>query len=57
MGTRLTLKNQSLKLHFSIQNLFNTRYFNHLSNWRRIGLPEPGRNFLIGLTIPLEIKI
>jgi iron complex outermembrane receptor protein len=57
LGTRIKLWSQPVKLNFSVQNILNTRYYNHLSNWRRIGLPEPGRNFLISLIIPLEIKI
>lgn len=57
LGTEMHLLKQPLKLRFSVQNLLNTKYFNHLSNWRRIGLPEPGRNFMLSLIFPLEIKI
>ena len=57
LGTEMHLFKQPLKLRFSVQNLLNTKYFNHLSNWRRIGLPEPGRNFMLSLIFPLEIKI
>ncbi|MCS6978664.1 MAG: TonB-dependent receptor [Flavobacteriales bacterium] len=38
-------------------NLFNARYFNHLSMWRYLGLPEPGRNFQVLLNLPLEIPM
>ncbi len=37
---------------FQVHNLFNTKYFNHLSFYRLIDLPEAGRNFQIVLKIP-----
>jgi iron complex outermembrane receptor protein len=57
LGTSFQIRSQTLKLRFSVQNVADTKYFNHLSNWRQLGLPEPGRNFLMSLIIPLEIKI
>lgn len=56
-GTKFHIRSQSIKLRFSVQNLLNTKYYNHLSNWRQLGLPEPGRNFMLSLIIPLEFKI
>lgn len=32
-----------------IQNIMNTRYFNHLAIYRQINLPEPGRNISISV--------
>lgn len=43
-------------LHFRVDNLLNTRYFNHLSVWRYLGLPEPGRNLVLGLSLPISFK-
>jgi iron complex outermembrane receptor protein len=57
VGTELKLFKQPVKLRFSVQNVLNTKYFNHLNNWRQLGLPEPGRNFMLSLIIPLEFKI
>lgn len=57
MGTRIHIQKQSVKLRFSIQNLLNTKYFNHLSTWRQLGLPEPGRNFMLSVIVPLDFKI
>ena len=45
-------KTQSVKAKFKINNVFNTKYFNHTSFYRLIDVPEPGRNFSISLTIP-----
>lgn len=57
LGSELHLGNQALKLRFSVQNLLNTKYYNHLSTWRQLGLPEPGRNFVLSVIIPLDFKI
>ena len=45
-------KTQSVKAKLKINNVFNTKYFNHTSFYRLIDVPEPGRNFSISLTIP-----
>lgn len=34
-----------IKVAFQIQNIFNTKYFNHLSFYRKLNIPEPGRTF------------
>lgn len=44
-------KKQTLILSLSANNLFNTKYFDHLSFYRKIGLPEEGRNFKITFKI------
>ncbi|HEX3006054.1 MAG TPA: TonB-dependent receptor [Bacteroidales bacterium] len=39
---------------FQIQNMFNQKYFNHLSFYRKLNIPEPGRNFQIIIRIPIN---
>lgn len=56
-STKVLTRYFPLGIDFQAQNLFNTRYFNHLSFYRHLGLPEPGRNFQITLTIPLDFKM
>jgi iron complex outermembrane receptor protein len=34
-----------IEIVFSAQNLLNTLYYNHLSFYRKVEIPEPGRNF------------
>lgn len=46
-----------LSLDIQIQNLLNTRYLNHLSFYRQLGLPEAGRNAQLVITIPIETKL
>ena len=56
-GTYIKIKNQKLQLIFNLNNLTNKKYLNHLSRYRLLNLPEPGRNFRITLIIPFDYKI
>lgn len=56
MGTRLKFHNQPVQVNLQVQNVFNKRYMIHTSFYRLIGLPEQGRNIVISLKIPLNIK-
>ena len=38
-------------LRGAIKNLTDRRYFNHLSYYRILGIPEPGRSFNLELTV------
>ncbi len=44
--------NQPLELSVQLNNLSNNIYFNHLSYYRRINLPEAGRNVMMVARIP-----
>ena len=57
MGCEITVKNQKVNFSFQIQNLLNRKYFNHTSYYRLINVPEPGRNFILNISIPLSGKI
>lgn len=43
-------------LSLSIRNITNNVYFNHLSYYRSIGIPEAGTNVQLSLTLPFNIK-
>ncbi|MDR3365829.1 MAG: TonB-dependent receptor [Prevotellaceae bacterium] len=43
-----------LRLMLQVQNLLNTKYYKHLSFYRRLELPEAGRNFLLSVQIPIN---
>lgn len=43
-------------LHLRVDNILNARYFNHLSVWRYLGLPEPGRNIVAGVSLPFAFE-
>jgi iron complex outermembrane receptor protein len=55
-STELTVDGRSLAFNLGVKNLTNQFYFNHLSRYRLINIPEPGRNIILGLSIPLTQK-
>ena len=46
-----------IQLRFSVQNVANQRYLNHLSRYRWINVPEQGRNFVVTIKVPLQISL
>ncbi|MDR1525863.1 MAG: TonB-dependent receptor [Tannerella sp.] len=52
----LPVKGTRAEIALSAQNLFNTRYFNHLSFYRRVEIPEPGRNLQLLIKVPFKLK-
>jgi iron complex outermembrane receptor protein len=44
-------------LAFSVQNLFNTAYHNHLSFYRKVEIPEQGRNIQVSIKLPFKLKL
>jgi iron complex outermembrane receptor protein len=42
---------------FSLQNVFNTKYYNHLSFYRKVEIPEPGRNFQLLIKLPFKNRL
>lgn len=57
MGGNINVNNQSINISFQINNLLDTKYFNHTSFYRLINVPEAGRNFILNVTIPFEGRI
>ena len=44
--------NSPLEMRIKLNNVFNTKYFNHTSFYRLIDVPEAGRNISLSLTVP-----
>lgn len=42
------------RVQMVVGNLLGRKYFNHLSYYRKIEIPEPGRNFLLTIQIPFK---
>ncbi|MBC8988124.1 TonB-dependent receptor [Pedobacter sp. N36a] len=55
IGTELWFQKQPVLVSLQAQNLMNTRYLNHTSFYRLIGLPESGRNLIISIKLPFNI--
>ncbi|WP_299780025.1 TonB-dependent receptor [uncultured Formosa sp.] len=45
--------NSPIEMRVKLNNVFNTKYFDHTSFYRLIDVPEAGRNLSISLTVPL----
>ncbi|UMB59296.1 TonB-dependent receptor [Lutibacter sp. A80] len=48
----LIKNNAPVAMRIKLNNVFNTKYFDHTSFYRLIDVPEAGRNLSISLTIP-----
>jgi iron complex outermembrane receptor protein len=57
LGSTLKIKKQQLIIGFQVQNVLNTAYLQHLSRYRLLNLPEQGRNFVLMLKIPFELRL
>jgi iron complex outermembrane receptor protein len=55
-GSRILIGRQAVQLSLQVQNIFNTTYLNQTSFYRLIELPEQGRNIVLMMKIPFEIK-
>ncbi len=44
----------SIDVNMQVLNIFDKRYLNHMSLYRRINIPEQGRNFQLFLRIPFS---
>jgi iron complex outermembrane receptor protein len=47
-------KKWSVDVNMQVKNIFNTRYLNHMSLYRRVNIPEQGRSFQIFVRIPFK---
>jgi iron complex outermembrane receptor protein len=54
---RLGLFGTEIEATLAVQNILNTRYFDHLSFYRQAEIPEPGRNVQLFIKIPFKTKI
>lgn len=52
-STKLQWGGQDVYLQIRINNLLNTSYFDHLSFYRRLRIPEQGRDVMLFIRIPL----
>jgi len=55
-GGSLKIAQQLMNVSLQAQNVLNTRYLNHTSFYRLIGLPEAGRNVVLVVKIPFAFK-
>lgn len=53
-GFRIPIGSTDVEVTLSARNLLNTKYYNHLSFYRKVEIPEPGRNFQLLIKIPFK---
>jgi iron complex outermembrane recepter protein len=56
LGGKFKIKNQLLSFSLSGNNLFDKKYIDHLSTLKEVGLFNPGRNIVLNIKIPFEVK-
>jgi len=54
LSTNLSIGGSEAEITLSVQNLLNTKYYNHLSFYRKVEIPEPGRNIQILIKVPFK---
>jgi iron complex outermembrane receptor protein len=52
----ISLNKMRFEVTCALHNIFNTKYYNHFSFYRKVEIPEPGRNFQIIIKIPFFSK-
>ncbi len=57
LGGEIPFGKQAISVTMQIQNVLNEKYFNHTSYYRLINVPEPGRNFVLNITIPFKSEL
>jgi iron complex outermembrane receptor protein len=55
-GVEVELRSRRLRpaLRLAVLNIADSRYYGHLSRYRILNLPEPGRNWTVGFVLPVE---
>ncbi|WP_340066794.1 TonB-dependent receptor [Ascidiimonas aurantiaca] len=53
-GFDIKLFGQTTRFRVSANNLLNTAYFNHISRYRLLNLPEQGRNIVFSASVPIH---
>lgn len=53
LGFTLFREKDPWEVTLLLRNALNSVYYNHLSRYRLLNLPEPGRNFVVSVKIPL----
>lgn len=56
VGGNIRIGGTVAEIQLSASNLLDKKYFNHLSFYRKIQIPEPGRNFQLLVKVPFKSK-
>lgn len=53
----IPIGNTAIQINLSARNLMDKKYYNHLSFYRKVEIPEPGRNFQLSIKVPFKTNI
>lgn len=56
IGAKLMMKQQSINISLTCNNILNTTYDDHLSRFKAYGIHNIGRNIVLNLNIPFNIR-
>jgi iron complex outermembrane receptor protein len=56
LGSHLMLKKQPINFSFICNNLLNATYYDHLSRFKYYGIHNIGRNIVLNIQIPFNLK-
>lgn len=51
---RLPIAGTEVEFSLTARNILNTKYYNHLSFYRKVEIPEPGRNLQLFIKVPFK---
>ncbi|HFS67292.1 MAG TPA: TonB-dependent receptor, partial [Flavobacteriia bacterium] len=57
MSVKIKAKSNPINIDLGVKNMFNTKYIDHLSRFKDLGIPNPGRNYYISLKMNFVNKI
>jgi iron complex outermembrane receptor protein len=53
-ASEIKIGSQRISIVFNVKNILDTKYYNHISFYRRLRIPEPGRDFQLFISIPIK---
>ena len=56
IGATFFIGKQPLEIHVGASNILDTRYIDHLSTLKEVGLYNSGRGFMFGIKVPFVVK-
>ncbi len=57
LNIEIATKNNPIEITTGIRNLLNTKYIDHLSRFKTLGIPNQGINFYIGLKVKMNREL
>jgi iron complex outermembrane receptor protein len=56
-AVKIPFRDTEVDITFSLNNILDTKYYNHLSFYRKVEIPDTGRNFQLLIKIPFKKKL